>query len=205
MQQLAPKIAAVRQLYRYDRAARQRELLKLQQVDGFNPLSGCLSFLVQIPIFVALYHVLRHLASCAQLLPPSPRLSLYSFTPPETLSAAHAELFGAPLAASLPDTAHLGAVTSLVVLLVSAAAAYLTQLLVRRAQPAEPGTPSATVQRLMLYLVPAGVLISGLFFPLGVLLYWLTSNVWTLAQQLYVNRFHPPLPPTPKRRAAAKG
>ena len=61
-------------------------------------------------------------------------------------------------------------------------------------------------QELMLYGVPASVLISGLVFPLGVLLSWLTSNVWTLAQQAYVNRFHPPGPPaSPERRTVAQG
>jgi YidC/Oxa1 family membrane protein insertase len=207
VQQLQPKIATLRERHRDDRAAEQRELLKLQQEEGFNPLAGCLPLLVQIPIFISLYHVLRHLANSAHLLPPSPRLTLYTFTSDETISAARAKLFGAPLAGSLQDAAHLDAfMPTLAVLLVSAAATYLTQLLVRRTQPAEPGTPAATVQRLMLYGVPAGVLISGLVFPLGVLLYWLTSNVWTLAQQAYVNRFHPPRPPaSPERRTVAPG
>ena len=80
-------------------------------------------------------------------------------------------------------------------MLISAAATYGTQRPVRRGQLTEPVGTAVTVQRVMLYLIPASVLISGLFFPLGVLLYRLTSNVWTLGQQAYINRFHPHAPP----------
>src|SRR5581483_3417745 len=55
-----------------------------------------------------------------------------------------------------------------------------------------PTGTAATVQRLMKVFIPISVLFSGVFFPLGVLLYWFTSNTWTLLQQMYINRFHPP-------------
>ena len=51
------------------------------------------------------------------------------------------------------------------------------------------------MQKLMAVGIPISVLVSGLFFPLGVLIYWFTSNAWTMGQQLYINRFHPHLPP----------
>jgi YidC/Oxa1 family membrane protein insertase len=148
--------------------------------------------------------VLRHLANSVNLQPGDPKLTLYTFTSDETLSAAKAKLFGAPLAASLRDgadkIAHLGGdlastrTVTLVLVLVSAAATYFTQILVRRGQPTTPVGTAATVQKLMLYFIPISVLFSGLIFPLGVLLYWFTSNVWTLGQQFYINKFHPHVP-----------
>src|SRR5262249_13681041 len=126
---------------------------------------------------------------------------LYTFTEAETYSAAKAKLFGAPLAASLRDSAEKitqlgGDVTStrvviIVLVLVSAAATFFTQILVRRGQATAREGTGATVQRILLYCVPLSVLFSGLIFPLGVLLYWFTSNTWTLGQQAYINKFHP--------------
>src|SRR5262249_59432517 len=122
-------------------------------------------------------------------------------------------LFGAPLAASLRDSAdkiqQLGGdlfstrVVTIVLVLVSAAATFFTQILVRRGQAAVPEGTAATVQKVLLYFIPVSVLFSGLIFPLGVLLYWFTSNVWTLGQQAYINKFHPHLPP-PRDRGVSR-
>jgi len=205
MQLMQPKIQQLREKYKNDRATMQREMMKLQQEEGFNPVAGCLPMLLQIPIFISLFHVLRHLSNSVSLHTGNPKLTLYTFTEDETFSAARAHLFGAPLAASLRDNAHKiegvlsgdlssTRVVTLVLVLVSAAATYLTQILVRRGQPTEPVGTAATVQKLMLYFIPVSVLFSGLIFPLGVLLYWFTSNVWTLGQQFYINKFHPHVP-----------
>ncbi len=205
MQLMQPKIQQLREKYKNDRATMQREMMKLQQEEGFNPVAGCLPMLLQIPIFISLFHVLRHLSNSVSLHSGNSKLTLYTFTEDETFSAARAHLFGAPLAASLRDNAHKiegvlsgdlssTRVVTLVLVLVSAAATYLTQILVRRGQPTEPVGTAATVQKLMLYFIPVSVLFSGLIFPLGVLLYWFTSNVWTLGQQFYINKFHPHVP-----------
>ena len=73
-------------------------------------------------------------------------------------------------------------------------ATLVTQLMIRANATTTPEGTAATVQRLMMWIIPVGVLVSGLLFnfPLGVLLYWFTSNLWTLAQQGYIIRFHPP-------------
>ncbi|MGH8960023.1 MAG: membrane protein insertase YidC [Jatrophihabitantaceae bacterium] len=193
---LQPRMAAIRHEHGRDRAAVQRELVKLHQAEGVNPVAGCLPALLQIPVFLALVQVLRHVADSVSRAASDPRNALYGLTPHQTLSAAHARLFGAPLAASLHDGtarihALLGTVTGthiviVLVVLVSAAATYCTQRVLQSAKPAE-GT-AASVQRVMRYAAPLSVLGSALFFPLGVLLYWCTSNVWTLAQQWYVGR-----------------
>ena len=206
MQKMQPKIQKLREKYKNDRAELNRQMMKLQQEEGFNPLSGCLPMLLQIPVFLGLYHVLRHLSNSAALCNAGSHshiLSLYTFSRSETCDGAKAKLFGAPLAASFRDGASqvhaLGGDVSttrwviLPLLLISAAATLATQLAVRASAATPPEGTAATIQRLMMYIIPLGVLASGLLFnfPLGVLLYWFTSNLWTLAQQGYIIRFHP--------------
>jgi YidC/Oxa1 family membrane protein insertase len=189
-------------------------MMKLQQEEGFNPLSGCLPMFLQIPVFLGLYHVLRHLsnvntacqryASGESVTKSEHLLTLYTFSKSETCDASQAKMFKAPLAASFHDSSSLitklgGDPTStrwvlIVLLVISSAATLATQLLVRANATTVPEGTAATVQRLMMWVIPLGVLASGLLFnfPLGVLLYWFTSNIWTLAQQAYIIRYHPP-------------
>lgn len=207
MQKMQPKIAKLKEKHKNDRAALNREMMALQQEEGFNPLSGCLPMLLQIPVFIGLYHVLRHIAAAAttsyQIAHPD-RLTIYTFTRTETIDAAKAKIFTAPLAASFHDPSSLirtlggdptaTRIVLVILLVISAGATYGTQLLVRRSATTAPEGTAATVQKLMLYLIPVGTLASGLLFnfPLGVLLYWFTSNLWTFGQQAYIIRFHPP-------------
>ena len=217
MQEMQPKMAQIKAKFKDDKQAQQREMMKLQQEEGFNPIAGCLPMFLQIPVFISLFHVLRHLANSVKIadnlanhhaVSPTDlsKLKLYGFTQSETISGAKANLFGAPLAASFRDKAsviHLlgGDVAStrwviLPLLIVSAAATFVTQLMVKSSATVVAEGTAATIQRAMLYLIPLGVLASGLLFnfPLGVLLYWFTSNLWTLGQQAYIIRFHPHVP-----------
>ena len=61
MQEMQPKIQALREKYKNDRPEMQRQMMALQQEQGFNPLAGCLPMFLQIPIFISLYHTLKHL------------------------------------------------------------------------------------------------------------------------------------------------
>ena len=217
MQRIQPQIQKLREKYKGDRAELNRQMMELQQKEGFNPLTGCLPMFLQLPVFWGLYHVLRHLANsnalCQRVLhnPPLPisqkstdLLSSYTFSKTETCHAATAKIFNAPLASSFHDSGSLirtlgGDPTStrwtlVILLIISASATFGTQLLVRRSATTTPEGTAATVQRLMLYLIPIGTLASGLLFnfPLGVLLYWFTSNTWTFLQQWYIIRYHPP-------------
>jgi YidC/Oxa1 family membrane protein insertase len=218
MQAMQPRLQKIREKYKDDRAAMQREMMKLQQEEGFNPLAGCLPLFLQFPIFIALYHVLRHIANTGAAVGagtsvPDRYLTLYSFTKEQTLDAASARLFGgAPLAGSLRDSnALLQALqgtrgiligTILVLVLISASATYMTQRLARAGMLTQPEGTAATMQRLMLYAIPLFTLGSGLFFPLGVLLYWFASNTWTMFQQLYINKYHPQKAPEPAAERA---
>ena len=219
MQEMQPKIKKLQEKHKGDKATLQREMMALQQAEGFNPISGCLPMLLQIPIFISLFHVLKHISNSVGLPPGSRGLTLYSFTEKQTTDAAAARLFNAPLAASLRESADKieqlgGHVTTtrtvtLVLVVISALATYLTQRAVIANQTTPPEGQAAMIQRLMLVGIPVSVLVSGFLFPLGVLLYWFTSNLWTLGQQYYIFRFHPhnpaPAPATVGGPAAPTG
>src|SRR5690348_14593296 len=163
MQEMQPQIQKLREKYKSDRAEMQRQMMALQQEQGFNPLSGCLPMFLQIPIFIALYHVLRHLSNSVVKCDPVPDpnshlLKLYTFTAKETCQAAQSKLFGAPLAGRLTDTAQQVHVLHgergvmiaviLVLVLISASATFTTQLLVRAGNPIQAEGTAATVQKL---------------------------------------------------------
>lgn len=204
MQEMQPKIKKLQEKHKGDKATLQREMMAMQQAEGFNPISGCLPMFLQIPIFISLFHVLKHMSNSVGSAPGSRGLTLYGFTEAQTTAAAHAKLFNAPLAASLRESADKitqlgGHVTttrtvSLILVLISAAATYITQRAVMKNQSTPPEGQAAMIQRLMQVGIPISVIFSGFIFPLGVLLYWFTSNLWTMGQQFYIFRFHPHIP-----------
>ena len=213
MQEMQPKIKKLQEKHKGDRAALNREMMALQQSEGFNPISGCLPMFLQIPVFIALFHVLKHMSNSVNLKSGDRGLTLYGFTEQQTKDAAAAKLFGAPLAANLRDSmgkilllgGHVTATRLTIVLLVliSAAATFITQRAVIANQTTPPEGQAAMIQKLMQVGIPLSVLFSGVFFPLGVLLYWFTSNIWTMLQQFYIFRFHPHTPGVPVPSAAA--
>ncbi len=220
MQEMQPQLQKVREKYKNDRAEMQRQMMALQQEQGFNPLAGCLPMFLQIPVFISLFHVLRHLSNsvskCDDPNYSGALLHLYTFSKTQTCDASQAKLFGAPLAASLHDNAHttvtlLGGdltstrVVTIVLVLISAAATFFTQRMVLSRATTTPTGTAATVQKLMKVFIPISVLFSGFIFPLGVLLYWFTSNTWTLLQQAYINRYHPPEPKKEGAEVGARG
>ena len=192
MQEVQPKIAALREKYKNDRQALSQEMMKLQKEEGFNPLSGCLPILLQAPVFLALFHVLRVAADTNG----GGALIGYGWNWDQVGYALEAKLFGAPIAAAFGTSAEriaeLGGTTTatrvvaftLIVLMV--AATYITQrqIIARNTQVLD--SQQAMIQKLLLYGMPASLFVSGFLFPIGVLLYWFTNNLWTMGQQFYI-------------------
>ncbi len=215
MQEMQPKIKKLQEKHKGDKASLQREMMAMQQAEGFNPISGCLPMFLQIPIFIALFHVLKHMSAAVSPSYDQAKLTLYGFSRTQTLDAAHAKLFGAPLAASLHESSTkilaLGGQVAttrsvtLVLVLISAAATLITQRAVMANQTTPAEGQAAMIQKLMLVGIPISVLFSGFIFPLGVLLYWFTSNLWTMLQQFYIFRFHPHTPGAGATQPAAAG
>jgi YidC/Oxa1 family membrane protein insertase len=172
-------------------------MMALQKERGVNPLAGCLPILPQIPIFLSLFHVIRRLAPGVE--------GLYGWSDELTDQAAKASLFGAPISASfnmvgakqdailaLPGVTYLNIrIVAMVLIVIMCVTTFFTQKqIMRRSGPVEG--QAATVQRLMLYGMPISLFVSGFFFPIGVLLYWFTNNLWTLGQQFFILRKMPP-------------
>ncbi|MGY1744644.1 membrane protein insertase YidC [Blastococcus sp. SYSU D00695] len=197
MQEIQPEIQKLRKQYGSDRQGFSEAMMKLQKERGVNPLAGCLPILPQIPVFIALLHVLRRLKPGAE--------GLYSWSNELTDQAAKAKLFGAPISASFNMSGTKESeilelvggsytpirIVTMTLMVVMCATTFFTQKqIMRRSGPVEG--QAAMVQKLMLYGMPISLFITGFFFPIGVLLYWLVNNLWTLGQQFYILRKLPP-------------
>jgi YidC/Oxa1 family membrane protein insertase len=198
MQAIAPQIKELQAKHKGDRETLQKEMMELYRKEKANPLMGCLPMVVQIPVFLSLFHVLRHLRPN---LPPS-YWTLYGWTADQFQSASHAKLFGAPIAASFrTSAADLGAmhasgtivkiVASVLIAIMIVTTFMTTRQMIRKTGWAED-PQQKMIQRLMLYGIPFSLLISGVAFPIGVVIYWTTTNLFTLGQQFWVLRKYPP-------------
>jgi YidC/Oxa1 family membrane protein insertase len=208
MQALAPKMREIQEKHKADPQKLQAEMMELYRTEKANPLMGCLPMFVQIPVFIGLFHVLRRLS------PDNQGATRYGWTAEQFTGATHASLFNAPISAKFgspaAELASLGAsggtvkVLAGVLVLIMMLTTYLTsrQMILKTGWAEDP--QQKMIQRLMLYGIPASLLISGALFPIGVVIYWVTNNLvthWvtnnlvTLAQQQWVLRKFPP-PPT---------
>jgi YidC/Oxa1 family membrane protein insertase len=164
---------------------------KFQREQGVNPLSGCLPLVLQIPVFLGLNHVLRSFRPGTT--------EVYFFKVNDVHSYLNAKLFDAHLGdailgvGSLGGTPgwHWGVAPVAIPLMIAASIAthFTARLSVQRQQALGNVTGQAAIMnKVTLYLFPLGVLVFGGGFPVGLLLYWLSNNVWTLGQQHFVFR-----------------
>jgi len=202
MQELQPKLKALQTKHKGDKETLQREMMALYKENGANPVAGCLPIFLQAPVFLSLYHVLKRLDPTQERTQAAK--TLYSWTAQEFDGAARAKIFGAPISAHLSSSAqtlaklHANASTVKIVAIVLIAIMVVTTYITQRqlmAKQAASGTPTdpqqAMIQRVMLYGIPVSLLVSGSLFPLGVVLYWCTTNIWSMGQQFYVLRRMP--------------
>lgn len=185
---LAPKVRRIRDRHRTDRARMAAEIQKLHAEAGTGPLAGCLPALVQIPVFLSLYWVLRGFAPGAQTNQVFDQAGVASFLNADVFGARLGTWLSQPaadLAAAGTDHAHLAWVALPLALLAGLATFLSVRASLRRQDPAEANPQLAAVSRFMMYLAPVGLVASAWLFPmpLGVLVYVLASNVWTLVQQ----------------------
>ncbi|MEV7090406.1 membrane protein insertase YidC [Streptomyces sp. NPDC093085] len=193
MQVLQPKMKAIQERYKNDKQRQSEEMMKLYKETGTNPLSSCLPILAQSPFFFALYHVLSSIASGKTIGVIDQRL---------LDSARQAHIFGAPLAAKFLDSsekvASLNAsltdvriVTAIMIILMSASQFYTQRQLMTKNVDLTVKTPYMQQQKMLMYIFPVIFAVTGVNFPVGVLVYWLTTNVWTMGQQMYVINQNP--------------
>lgn len=186
MQALAPQLNKLRERHRGDRQRLAQEMQKLYADKGISPLGGCLPLLLQIPVFLSLYWVLRDFTPDAATNHVFDRAGVVSFLNADVFGAKLGNWISQPaadLAAFGTAQAHMLAV-GLPLMVLAGIATFLTmRAALRRNPPTE--APMAGLSRAFMYLAPLGLLVSGLFFPvpLAVVVYFLANNVWTLGQQ----------------------
>lgn len=201
MQELQPEIAKLKAEFGSDRQGMSEAMMKLQRERGVNPLAGCLPMVLQAPVFIALLHVLRRLE------PGKP--GLYSWDDALTDNAATSTVFGAPISSFFTMTGdrlntlvdatgttsmNIKVVTGILIVVMAITQFITTKQIMKRTKAQNASLAAANpqqsqmemVQKLMLYGAPLALLVSGTFFPLGVLLYWFFNNLWTMGQQFWV-------------------
>ena len=206
MQELAPKVKELQAKHKGDRETLNVELMKLYKEHGANPISGCLPLLLQLPVFFALFTVIREFKPDAR--------ARFGLTAEQLSEGARAKIFGAPISAAfnspsellneLGSDATVVRVVAMIMVLVMGGTTYWTQRqMMARAGTGDPQTQQ--IQKIMLYFLPLSIAISGFFFPVGVLLYWLTTNIWSMGQQAWVIKNMPPIDAKDAKAAQGAG
>src|SRR5437762_292307 len=199
MAQHQPQLMELRKKYKNDKQRLNEETMKYYKENGVNPLAGCLPMIPQLIIFFSLFSVLRFIADWK----PGHPLQ-YGFTQPVVESAQKATIFGVHLydkllfrtAGSPPLSLHV----VIVIVITVALSATTTFMTVRQSAKrglmqtnVDPSNPMAQSQKFMQYIVPFFSL-TGLYWQYGLVLYWVTTNLWTLGQQYIMFRNWDPQP-----------
>lgn len=211
LQIIQPQMKEIQKKYAGDKERQSQEMMKLYKETGTNPLASCLPILLQAPIFFALFSVLQGIA----MLRPEGVFNWDQYAP--LLQNAHdASIFGVPLYGTFlgaDEVANDGfnptstRVLAFILIILMSSTTFLTQrqLIVKNTAP---GNPMVRQQKILLYVFPIVFAVGGVNFPIGVLIYWFTTNLWTMGQQFWVIRNNPQ-PGTPafdahEARKAAK-
>jgi YidC/Oxa1 family membrane protein insertase len=186
MQAHMPQLQELRKRYKNDKQRLNEETMKFYKENGINPLGGCLPLVAQLPLFYSLFYVLRAISEWQPGQVPK-----YGLTEPVVQSALNAHIFGATLADKflfpIPGEHGSSRIVILLFVLVSASTTFLTMRQsskrgMMQQGPVDPDNPAANMQKYMMYVAPFFAL-SGLYWQFGLVIYWVTTNVWTLGQQ----------------------
>ena len=201
---LQPHMKAIQKKHKDDRQKQSEEMMKLYKEHKTNPFASCFPILAQSPIFFALFTVLNGIS---QNKPHGLLKGEY------LLSAQEASFFGAPLSGTFLGSTDSGTKLVAILLIVFMSATTFTtqrQLMVK-GMPKMDASNNMMLQqqKIMLYLFPIIFAVTGVNFPIGVLIYWSTTNLWTWGQQFYVIKRNP-TPGSPayeelQKKKAAKG
>ncbi len=202
MSALNPQLMELRKKYKGDKQTLNEETMRLYRENGVNPLGGCLPLLAQMPMFFALFSVLRAISDAP------PGKAVYGLPPEVVQSAKNANILGAKISDKVlfTGTMHVPVEAKIVILCAVAVSVVTTFMTVRQSTKRgmtpqmTPDNPMAASQKYMAYIVPFFAL-SGLYWQFGLVLYWVTTNVWTLGQQYVLFKRYP----TPALATATAG
>ena len=191
---LQPHMKEIQKKYKDDRQKQSEEMMKLYKEHKTNPLASCFPILAQAPIFFALFTVLNGIAAIDDEGNPAPIAR--GFMKGEYLaSAAQAKFFGAPISDKFlgSDITTVKIVTVILIILMSATTFTTQRQLMTKGMPKMDSSNNMMLQqqKIMLYAFPVIFAITGVNFPVGVLIYWSTTNLWTWGQQYYVIKRNP--------------
>ena len=202
---LQPHMKEIQKKYKDDRQKQSEEMMKLYKEHKTNPLASCFPILAQAPIFFALFTVLNGIAH------NHPHGVLKGA---HLISAQSAKFFGADLSSTFLSTGtntQTKLVTVALIVFMSATTFTTQRQLMVKGMPKMDSSNNMMLQqqKIMLYVFPLIFAVSGVNFPVGVLIYWSTTNLWTLGQQFYVIKRNP-TPGSPayeelQKKRAAKG
>jgi YidC/Oxa1 family membrane protein insertase len=209
MQLLQPDLKKMQDKYKgktdqLSRQAMAQEQMALYKKHGTNPFSACLPMLIQMPFFFALFQVLSGISSAK-----AGGQGIGAMSPEQVKQFDESTIFGAPLSASL---LHGGGgnqmsvwILSIVMILAMTASQFITQKQIMAKNMSEEAlaSPFMRQQKMMLYILPVVFGVGGINFPIGVLIYWTTTNLWTMGQQFFVIR-RMPTPGSPAAKALAE-
>lgn len=186
MQMIQPKIKEIQKKYAGDREKQSAEMMKLYRETGTNPLASCLPIILQAPIFFALFRVLQGIAQ----LKPHGALN------EQLVHQAHdASIFGVPIygtfahAAETPYPINTKILTVVLIITMSLTTFFTQRQLIVKNTASD--NPVVKQQKILMYVFPLIFAFGGFNFPVGVLIYWTTTNLWSMGQQFYVIRNNP--------------
>jgi YidC/Oxa1 family membrane protein insertase len=186
MQQLAPEMKAIQAKYKEDKQRQQQEMMKFYKENNVNPLASCLPLAAQLPVFISLYYMLRQ-SLRLDICPAWQRANNHGI-----LSAAHTVACGSHGQSSflfIGDITAKATGATLVVLILLYVGTQLGSSLMMS------GAMTDRTQRQIMLFMPLLFVVFVIRFPAGVLVYWITTNLWTICQQYVVKRRIGPLRP----------
>ncbi len=189
MQRLSPELKKLQAKYKDDKQRQQQEMMKLYQEHGVNPFSSCLPLVAQLPVFIGLYYTLRT-SLRADICPNLQHHIIVNGR--SVIDTAHTVACGPHGGASflfIPDltnTASGAVLVTLIVLYVGSQVA--SQLLMSTPQMDK-------MQRNLMLFMPLIFVFIMIGLPTGVMVYWITTNLWTIAQQYVLRRRLGPMTP----------
>ena len=185
---LQPHMKEIQKKYKDDRQKQSEEMMKLYKEHKTNPLASCFPILAQAPIFFALFTVLNGIGK-------NPPVKHGVLTQEDVVSAANAKFFGAPISQTFlgTDITTVKVVTVILIAFMSLTTFTTQRQLMLKGMPKMDSSNNMMLQqqKIMLYAFPIIFAISGVNFPIGVLIYWSTTNLWTWGQQFYVIKRNP--------------
>jgi YidC/Oxa1 family membrane protein insertase len=192
LQRLSPEIKELQKKYKDDKQRLNQEMMKFYQENKVNPLGSCLPLLLQLPVFLALFYTLQgslRTNICGQDKVPCGEASPQDFASIGATPGDESFLF-------IPDLTNKATGWVLIVLILLYVGSQLLASLLMTV------TADKTQRRLMMAL-PLVFIIFIINFPAGLIVYWITTNLWTIAQQYIVKKTVGPIRPPETAPAGA--